>query len=348
MTGKKKAQTHLFIDTNVLLGFFAFAQDDIKELEKLVSLIEAGHVKLYLTQQVVDEFYRNREVKLSESITNFHPLQKGGCPKFMHSLDEYKDYKTSLSEFEKAFNVLTKRAKESANSRTLLADALFERLVGVAGVTKAKDEAYESAVRRSNLGNPPGKSGSIGDGLNWEVLLNEASGGVDLHLISKDGDYASKLNPKEARGFLIDEWKTMKRGSLYLYEYIGQFFERNYPGDNFLLQAEKREAIERLIKSGNFANTHSAIEVISRYIPLLTGEEAEEVIQGCLSNSQIAWIVSDADVESFLIAMLERHGGLLSVSLRTRLKEALGIQDAVEPSEPVFSAEDIDDSDVPF
>lgn len=71
MAGKKKAGAHLFIDTNILLSFYGSAKDDLDQLDKLVKLIHAKSIKLYLTQQVVDEFKRNRETNLVTSLKDF-------------------------------------------------------------------------------------------------------------------------------------------------------------------------------------------------------------------------------------------------------------------------------------
>src|SRR5258708_30401583 len=62
---------HVFIDTNVLLNFFAYTGDDIEELKKLVGSIKNGALKLYLPRQIVDEFDRNRERRIKESIDTF-------------------------------------------------------------------------------------------------------------------------------------------------------------------------------------------------------------------------------------------------------------------------------------
>ena len=48
---EEKNGTHLFIDTNVLLNFYAFSNDDLQELEKLIRILKTKVVKLYITQQ---------------------------------------------------------------------------------------------------------------------------------------------------------------------------------------------------------------------------------------------------------------------------------------------------------
>lgn len=169
---KQKAGSHLFIDTNVLLNFYAYSNDDLNELGKLVDILKTKVVKLYLTQQVVDEFYRNRDAKLAASFDTFRPFGNSGCPSFMTSLPEYKAYKRALTTFQNARNALTEKARAQADARQLLADQLFERIVQQAQVIPVDEKAYAAAEKRARLGNPPGKTGpTIGDELNWELLL---------------------------------------------------------------------------------------------------------------------------------------------------------------------------------
>ena len=213
MTTKKKQGTHLFIDTNVLLNFFAYSNDDLNELEKLVELLKIHAIKLYLTQQVVDEFYRNRDIKLSVSFKEFSPFGSTECPNFMASLAEYKLFKKAQKAYQKARKELSEKAKALADERNLLADDLFKRIAQQADIIPITDDAYAKATRRSSLGNPPGKSASLGDELNWELLLAHVPKGSDLHIITKDSDFSSKLNPTQPKEFLADEWKAVIKGN---------------------------------------------------------------------------------------------------------------------------------------
>ncbi len=342
MSGTKKG-THLFIDTNVFLNFYAYSKDDLDQLEKLVNILKTKVVKLYVTQQVVDEFYRNRDNKLAESFNNFRPFENQGCPRFMTSMPEYQAYNTTMNAYKAAKTALTEKARDQADQRSLLADQLFARIAHVATVIATDDTSYEAANKRSRLGNPPGKSPStMGDELNWELLLKHVPAESDLHVISKDGDYASKLNPAQPKVFLFDEWQRLKQGNLHLHEQISLFFKANYPDEDFSLEIEKTESINALIYSANFASTHAAVAALDPYISFLTPEEAQEVIQGALSNSQVAWIVSDSDVESFFTKMLAAHQDSLSSALLTRLKEALGLEITVE------TAAVLDEDEIPF
>ncbi len=63
---------NVFIDTNILLSFFSYSTDHLNKLEELVELIKNKKVRLFLPQQVIDEFNRNRDVKLKEVLKNLN------------------------------------------------------------------------------------------------------------------------------------------------------------------------------------------------------------------------------------------------------------------------------------
>lgn len=340
-----KKGTHLFIDTNILLGFFAYSKDDLNQLDKLVNIITTKVVKLYVTQQVVDEFYRNRDAKLAESFEKFRPFGNEGCPSFMTSMPEYEAYKSALTALKTAKTALIEKSRLKADARELQADMLFKKLADLANVIPVDENSYAAAERRSRLGNPPGKSAStVGDQLNWELLLKQVPNNADLHVITKDSDYASKLDPSKPQVFLADEWQLKKSGTLFLHEQISLFFKVNYPDEDFSLEIEKQASIDALTGSCSFAATHAAVASLEPYLPFLTAEEAQDVVQGALSNSQVAWIVSDSDVEAFLKKILELHGSALSAGLLKRLKEALGLE--LEETSDVANV--FEDEDIPF
>jgi len=62
---------HLFVDTNVFLSFYDFTDDDLDSLSKLKGLLKERHIKLFVTDQVKDEFYRNRENKIKSCLDIF-------------------------------------------------------------------------------------------------------------------------------------------------------------------------------------------------------------------------------------------------------------------------------------
>ena len=61
---------HVFIDTNILLNFFHFSKDELDALNNVFASHEHGAVTVHLTEQVCDEFKRNRENKRERWRTN--------------------------------------------------------------------------------------------------------------------------------------------------------------------------------------------------------------------------------------------------------------------------------------
>jgi predicted nucleic acid-binding protein len=323
MTDAKRKTVHLFIDTNIFLNFLAYSKDDLDQLEKLVELVRIRRIKLYLTQQVVDEFYRNRETKLAESLTAFKECNVAPCPNFMRPMEEYAEFSKYGKKFEKAYGALIDRAKADAEAKKLMADGIFAKLREIAGVIPSDSKSYKAAFRRFNLGNPPGKSKTMGDELNWELLMKQVPKDNDLHLLTKDGDYTSKLTPTLPKGFLEDEWREKKSGGIHIYEQLRHFFAENFPDDDFALDIEKREAIDHLTSSGSFAGTHSAVALLDPYVGFFTDEEVEEIILAATSNSQVSWIMTDPDVNEFFTRMLEEHRKSIPEKLKSKLKELL-------------------------
>jgi predicted nucleic acid-binding protein len=323
MADAKRQAVHLFIDTNIFLSFFAYSKDDLDQLEKLVELLRIRRIKLYLTQQVVDEFYRNRETKLAESLAAFSQCKVAPCPNFMLPLEEYAEFRKHAKRFEKAYGVLVDRAKSLAEGKKLMADAIFAKLREMAGVIPRDSKSYKAALRRFNLGNPPGKSKTMGDELNWELLMKSVPDGNDLHLLTKDGDYTSKLTATLPKGFLEEEWREKKSGGIHIYEQLRQFFAENFPEDDFSLDIEKREAIDHLSSSGSFASTHSAVALLSPYVGFFTDEEVEEIVQAAVTNSQVSWIMTDPDVNAFFNRMLEEYRKEMPQKLKSKLKDLL-------------------------
>jgi rRNA-processing protein FCF1 len=65
----------LFVDTNVFLSFYDFTDDDLESLSKLNSLLKERHIRLFVTNQVKDEFYRNRENKIKSCLESFDKIR---------------------------------------------------------------------------------------------------------------------------------------------------------------------------------------------------------------------------------------------------------------------------------
>jgi|SRR5262249_32127474 len=322
-----KPKLYLFIDTNVFLSFYAYTSDDVEELRKLSSLIKTGQLKLFLTEQVKDEFYRNREEKLRQSIREFDKTSvSDSIPRFMERYTSIKNYRKARKTLLKAKDDAITQAQKEAADGAMAADTLFRELADSAGVLKVTAKVYDAATRRMALGNPPGKQGSLGDRINWEMLLAHAPNGADLHIVSRDGDFASPLLPAP-NSFLNDEWSNKIKGSLHLHDQLKPLLKEHFPHIKLAIDAERRAAVEKLTKSGNFATTHSAVDGLTQLIGVLTSEDIHELVEAASNNSQIRCILGDEDVHNFYSKLLhiEQSGGEIdpddTKSLDTLLKE---------------------------
>lgn len=303
---------HVFIDTNVWLSFYSFTNDDLEQLRKLVALIKAYHLKLYIDQQLADEFYRNREKKLEESIREF---SKGfivkGIPRYMRDYPQADDYTKSVEEAGKLRDQMITRAKDEAQVKALGADKLFAEILDASPPTDVDNAVFSAAINRRLKANPPGKYPSVGDQIHWEALLRDVPQEADLHIVSKDGDFESPLIKGTAHPFLVDEWKRRKSGVLYLHTELRPFLNSKFPDINLAVDVEKNAAVARLVGSVFFSETHTAIAGLALFKNDLSWEDADKILRAGLENTQISWIGSDKDVREFYQPLIERFSDKL-------------------------------------
>ena len=92
---------NLFLDANIYLAFYKLSNDYLEELRKLSVAVRDGATRLYLPQQVRDEFERNRESIVAESFSHLDKARiSGGYPRLFHSLGEFDPMLAALAEYE--------------------------------------------------------------------------------------------------------------------------------------------------------------------------------------------------------------------------------------------------------
>ncbi|KVZ09031.1 hypothetical protein WL80_01290 [Burkholderia ubonensis] len=70
---------------------------------------------------------------------------------------------------------------------------------------------------------------------------------------------------------------------------------------------EKEAAIEALVASSNFAETHIAVAKLQPLRATLNKSDVARLVEAAIDNSQIRWIASDSDVYAFFTALLSEH-----------------------------------------
>lgn len=312
---------NLFIDTNVFLSFYHLSNDDLEEIHKLAVLLDKGDVKLWLPEQVKDEFKRNRENKISDALKKLKEQQKKPqFPQICKDYDEYSEIRDLQKEYGKKLSTLIKKVSDDVKSRSLKADEKILELFEKANVIKTSKELVEIARFRMDVRNPPGKDGSLGDAINWEALLDMVPDDEDLYLVADDKDYYSVLDENTIKDFLSDEWNEKKNSQVSFYRRLSQFFKEHYPDIKLATELEKELAIKSLVNSGNFASTHSAVAKLAKYAEF-NKSQSNELAQVAISNSQINWIICDTDVYDFYKSLIENHGEDIEDELLESLKE---------------------------
>jgi PIN domain len=195
---------HLFVDTNVFLSFYDFTDDDLDSLSKLKESLKERHIKLFLTGQVKDEFYRNRENKIKSCLDIFVKDRFAErLPRIAEGIDGYERVKALMRDISDQKSKLITNIKELAKKCQLKADLLIEDIFKDTESISITKDILSWAKTRVEIGNPPGKAGSMGDALNWEAILHSDDMAFeDLNIVSIDKDFASPLDENELNPFL--------------------------------------------------------------------------------------------------------------------------------------------------
>lgn len=289
----------LFLDANVFLSFYLFGKDDLTEMEKVVALVEHEELKLFVNDQLRSEIARNREAKIAEGYTPLKKLNFGQeFPNYCSDYQELELIKSALKEANFKKSQMIDKINENIKERTLRADILIRDLLACGQEIEIDENTILEAQRRTLLGNPPGKNGSIGDAIHWLTLLDGTNNG-DLHLVTLDSDFSSKLNSNVIAEFLSDEWKGHKQfGKVVLHRSLSAFFKSKFPAVNLSTEQKKDELVERLKGSSSFAETHAAIAELSQH-GQFTVKQKKGLFIALLHNPQVSWIATDPDVHEF-------------------------------------------------
>jgi predicted nucleic acid-binding protein len=297
----------LFIDTNILLSFYSLNQDDLSELNKLIDAIEQQQITLLLTDQIINEFYRNREQRIDGAIKSFR-IQTFNTqfPQLCEDYPEIDILREALKRHEQAHAALATRILVDIKAKTLKADRIIQSLFSLGKKLSPDITTVERAKLRMSVGNPPGKNNSLGDAINWESLLKETSTGEDLYFITGDKDYCSALNDDEFSDFLLTEWDAQKQTKIYFYKRLSSFCKEQFPEITLATARDKDFLIRDLVNSQSIANTQIAIAKLSYYSEF-TAAQVNTIVGAAISNRQVGWSIEDDRVKNFLRSVVTNN-----------------------------------------
>jgi len=233
---------NLFIDTNRYLNLYALSQTELKDLERLIELVDEGKITLWLPEQVKNEFYRNREERVLNYHQKIHKLiaeydmeesSNPDIPECEQHLEKIVEAQKTIIEEKNKIKTILERIKKDFEDKikksSFFADEIVERLFLSATGIPAEKKILDKAITRNNLGNPPGKTGSFGDPVIWESLLDKIPKGEDLYFVGGDKDFKSKLDKNDFLPFLEKEWEEKKNSKVIMYKHLGEFTKDKIP-----------------------------------------------------------------------------------------------------------------------
>lgn len=298
---------NVFIDTNIYLTFYHLTNDDLEELRKVFALLRTSKIKVWLPEQVIDEFNRNREVKIADALKRFKEEKMNNqIPQMVKQYPEYDDLKNSMRNYEIAKSTLIDRIQKDVANKCLKADEIISEIFAKAEKIAIDVSLLAQARIRLDRGNPPGKNKSYGDAIIWEALLASVPQFENLHIIADDSDYYSPLNVEELDSFLSTEWAYRKFSSIYIYKRLSQFLAKNFPLAIIATELEKEILIKELAESGTFKHTHQIIRNLSNFYEF-TGPQVNDVVNAYLTNNQVNWIIGDEDVLEFIERLVMQY-----------------------------------------
>jgi hypothetical protein len=293
--------THLYIDTNAYLTFYHLSSDDLEELKKVLVLIEStNEITLHLPEQTIDEYERNREVKIADALKRFREekLNKE-FPQICKEYPEYSKMREAIKEYDQQKAKLVEKLTIDITDHKLEADRIINSLFGKAIIYPSTDELINRARIRYDLGRPPGKNKSYGDALNWEALLKGVNNEIDLHFVSEDKDYYSDLNNLVFNHYLAKEWSAKKNSKIFSYKRMSDFFKAKFPNIKLAADYEKDILIKDLSVSTSFKQTRILLWKLSDYEEF-SEKQLTEFVMACTKNSQIRWIRNDDDIKEII------------------------------------------------
>jgi predicted nucleic acid-binding protein len=313
---------HVFIDTNILLDLYHLSGPDLDELKKIVELIKAEKITVHLNSQIIDEFWRNRERVITDAIKLFKETKvTSKLPNLVRNYDEAVKLKEFIESISTIVKEITDRLEKDIQEGKLKPDEVLNELFSKATIDPVSQEIIDKAKNRVDLGNPPGKKGSIGDAIHWEQLLATMPD-EDLTIISSDGDFESVLIKGDINEYLKREWHKKKGGNITLNKSLPEFLKSYFPNIKLSGEISKVAAIEKLESSWNFKETHQAIARLAGFDDF-RDDEAQRIFNAYIKNNQIYGILGDEDVLTFANKMLTYAKSDGTLALANRLKEMI-------------------------
>lgn len=306
---------NLFLDANIFLSFYSLTNSDIKQLKQIEDLVSVDKsLVLFVSDQLHQEVMRNRGNKIRDSLKQFsNATFRCSAPVFARSLAEFGALQSSLKSANENHASLMSAINHLVDSNTLDADLAISSIFSTTKVRMVSDQLIVRSHVRSLRGSPPGKkSGTIGDEINWEFLLEEVPHGEDIHIVSADTDFSSAIDSNKISDYLSTEWRMRKGSSIYYYQDLNDFFRIHTPKIRLAHQERISDLITELSGSQSFFDTHTTLAKFPENSSF-NDSQINELIDILENNTQVGWILDDADVSNFFKPVLDRYSEISGI-----------------------------------
>lgn len=303
----KQKNKNLFIDTNIWLSMYDSSPNNLNQFKKLLNLLDS-EFNLIITQQVCDEFVRNRDKKLKKIIEEFANFKLF----FPNVVKEYKIFQKIQTEYEVLKNDINE-LKTKLDSDMLRKDTPIDEIINLLftkdWIKNIDDDIVKKAEIRYKKGNPPGKENSFGDAINWEWLLQCIPDGQDLYIISKDKDFSSNISQEKINTFLEKEWIEKKNSNIMFYNTMSSFITK-WSDDAIINEDFKQDyLIAELEDSEKFKNTHDIIRQL-KVFDFWSDWNINKLCEIAITNFQVNAIFYDTDIIDFYRKILKNKENL--------------------------------------
>ena len=186
----------ILIDTNIYLDFYRSNNDSIKILSEVAPHFD----KIILTDQIILEFERNREIVIKDLKKKFESESKldnissaylHNLPEFSELIEAQKSYQDKRQLVINAINEIFE-SPEKDPVYTFFYE-MVDAFHSSGNILATTDEIIAKAQKRKLIGNPPTSSGySVGDEINWEIILANVK--ENIILVGRDNTYTNNFS----------------------------------------------------------------------------------------------------------------------------------------------------------
>lgn len=162
MGSDDKDNFNVFIDSCILLDIYDLSGPDLDEFKKIAKLARSKTIVIYAPEQVVDEFWRNREGGAADALKRFRETKVVAVlPNLMRSYKQIAELQASIKQVDSAVREIIVAVEADISNDSLKADEVVTDLLSTARTDPANEDIVNRAKLRAARGNPPGKKGSI-------------------------------------------------------------------------------------------------------------------------------------------------------------------------------------------